>query len=207
MQTLQNGIPVPTNSDDYNPTDQIADAFNAADVVIRVGNESARDALVKRDGMAVARTDLGGVIEVWSATLNAWTIGNIHTEFTGSVGIQQNTNFGSGALTRDTGQTVFGTSITSPGNDLITLPGPAKYSIHIRFRIDVPAVGDTFMSLRWNDNSSEIDADDIIAGKAAGTITVPNLYVPATRTLKLFFFTGAATGTILTTRARISREG
>jgi hypothetical protein len=207
MQTLQNGIPVPTNSDDYNPTDQLATAFDAADVLIRVGNQSARDALVKRDGMAVVRTDLGGRIEVWSSTLNLWSLGDIHTEFTGSVGIQQNTNFGSGALTRDTGQTVYGTSITSPGNDLITLPGPGKYAIHIRFRIDAAAVGTTFFSLRWNDTSEEIDSADVEVGRAAGTIAIPNLRVPATRTLKLFFYTGAATGTILTTRARISRTG
>lgn len=207
MQTLQNGIPVPTNSDTYNPTKQLEDAFNAADVVIRVPSQSARDALDKRDGMAVARMDLGGKIEVWDEDLNRWSVGIQRTEFTGSVGIQQNVNFGSGALTRDTGQTVYGTAITSPGNDLITLPGPAEYAIHIRFRIDAPAAGQTFFSLRWNDTGFEIDSDDLEVGRAAGSISIPNLYAPANRTLKLFFFTGAPTGTTLTTRVRISRVG
>lgn len=207
MQTLQNGIPVPTNSDDYLPTEQLADAFNAADVVIRVPSMAARDALTKRDGMAVARMDLGGIIEVYDLDLDVWSIGIQHTEFTGSVAITSNTNWGSGAMTRDTAQTRYGTDITSPGNDLIFLPGGRSYAIHVRCRLDAAAAGTTFFSLRWNDTSAEIDAFDIAAGKGAGSLSIPNLFVPADRTLKLFFFSGAPTGTILSTRARISRVG
>lgn len=207
MQTLQNGIQVPTNSDEYSPTEQIAGAFDQANVVIPVASQAARDALVKRDGMPVARLDLGGIVEVWDADLAVWSIGIQRTEFTGSVGITTNTNWGSGALTRDTDQTRYGTAITSPGNDLITLPGPADYAIHIRVRIDAPAAGVTFFSLRWNDGGSEIDSADIEVGRATGTVSIPTLFVPTTRTLKLYFFSGAPTGTILTTRARIKRVG
>lgn len=207
MQRLQNGIDVVTNSDEYNPAEQLAASFLQADVVIRVASKAARDALVKRDGMAVARMDLGGLIEVWDADLSTWSIGIQHTEFTGNVTIQQNTPFGTGTLTRDTGQTRYGTDVTSPGNDLITLPGKRMYAIHIRARLGVPAAGQTFFSLRWNDNQDEIDSGDMEPGKSATTISIPNLYVPSDRTLKLFFISGAATGSALTTRVRITRNG
>lgn len=207
MQRLQNGIDVVTNSDEYNPAEQLAASFAQADVVIRVANKAARDALVKRDGMAVARLDLGGLIEVWDADLNEWSIGIQHTEFTGSITIQKDTPFGTGPLTRDTDQTRYGTDVTSPGNDLLALPGKRMYSVHIRARLNAPAAGQTFFSLRWNDNGEEIDSGDIEPGRAATTISIPNLFVPADRTLKLYFISGAPEGTRLDTRIRVTRCG
>lgn len=204
MQTLQNGIIVPTNSDEYNPTQHMADAFYAADVVIRVASQAARDALVKRDGMAVARMDWGGMIEVWDADLSLWSRGQHHTEFTGSVAITTNTNWGSGALTRDTGQTSYGTDITSPGNDLIFFPGGRIYSVHVRVKLDAPAAGTTFLSLRNNATAFEYTSGDIAPGAAATEVAIPNLNFKTDTTLKLFFYSGAPTGTVLSTRARLT---
>lgn len=208
MQTLQNGIPVPTNSDTYNPTQQLAEAFDAADVLIRVPSKAARDSLVKRDGMAVARMDLGGLVEVWDADLNEWSIGIQHTEFTGSTGLEPAKDWGPGPLTRDTTHTRYGEDVTSPDRDLIFLPGKRMYAIHIRLRLNAGAQGQTFMSLRWNDNNQELDSDDIFAGAAAAKISIPNLYVPADRTLKIYFYSSSTPlGTIINTRARITRNG
>jgi hypothetical protein len=60
MQTLQNGIEVPTNGDDYNLTADIAEAFKDANVTIPVPSQGAEDALVKFDGMTIVRTDQVG---------------------------------------------------------------------------------------------------------------------------------------------------
>jgi hypothetical protein len=60
MQTLQNGIEVPTNGDDYNLTVHLAEAFKDANVVIPVPSQIAEDALVKFDGMTIVRTDQVG---------------------------------------------------------------------------------------------------------------------------------------------------
>lgn len=66
MQTLQNGITVPTNGDPYNLTDDLAQAFKDANVNIPVPSQLAQDALVKFDGMSIVRTDLPGrPVFVW----------------------------------------------------------------------------------------------------------------------------------------------
>lgn len=60
MQILQNGIEVPTNSDSYNLTDDLANMGNTANVVILAANQAARDALTPYDGLSVRRLDLAG---------------------------------------------------------------------------------------------------------------------------------------------------
>jgi hypothetical protein len=208
VQTLQNGIPVPTPSDTYNPTEQLADAFGAADVVIRVPSQAARDGLTKRDGMAVSRMDLGGLIEVWDADINEWSIGIQHTEFTGDTGLEPAKPWGPGPLTRDTTQTRYGTDVTSPDRDLIFMPGKRMYAIHIRLKLGAGAVGQTYLSLRWNDTGQELDSDDILPGASAARISIPNLYVPADRILKVYFYSASTPlGTNITTRIRVTRNG
>lgn len=61
MQTLQNGIEVPTNGDDYNLTDDYAESFKDANVNIPVPSQTAEDALVKFVGMTIIRTDQAGM--------------------------------------------------------------------------------------------------------------------------------------------------
>lgn len=67
MQTLENGIEVPTNSDPYNLTEDLADAFAAANVVVTVANKTARDALTKWVGRPVYRAD-SLILETWDGT-------------------------------------------------------------------------------------------------------------------------------------------
>ena len=69
-QTLQNGMVVPTNPDAFtNLTSDLATMGNTANVVIKVANQSARDALTgKYQGMVVSRADLGGLLEVFDGT-------------------------------------------------------------------------------------------------------------------------------------------
>lgn len=72
MQILQNGIEVPTNSDPYNLTDDLANMGNTANVIRLAPNQDARDAFDKYDGLSVRRLDLTGrPTETWDgATWN-----------------------------------------------------------------------------------------------------------------------------------------
>ncbi|MFJ4286396.1 hypothetical protein ACIPY0_12190 [Paenarthrobacter nicotinovorans] len=73
MQTLDNGITVPTNSDDYNPANDMANAFGQVPGATRVANQAARDALTKYDGRKAQRMDLPGQpIDTWDASANVW---------------------------------------------------------------------------------------------------------------------------------------
>lgn len=62
MQILQNGAQVPTNSDTYKLTEDMATMGATLNVIIPVQNKDARDALENKfPGMTVARLDLPGV--------------------------------------------------------------------------------------------------------------------------------------------------
>lgn len=66
-QDLQNGITVPTNSDDYALTEDLAEMGDSSNVVIIVPNETARDALTEHAGMTVYRLDIGR-LEAWNGS-------------------------------------------------------------------------------------------------------------------------------------------
>ena len=71
MQTLQNGIEVPTNSDEYNLTADLGGMGGSANVIIVVSNAAARDALTKTTGMAVYRTEVARM-EIWNGA--RWSV-------------------------------------------------------------------------------------------------------------------------------------
>lgn len=71
MQTLPNGVEVPTNSDPYNLTDDLANAFNDVPGAIRVSSQAQRDAIPKVTGLRVQRMDLDGhPDDIWNGS--AW---------------------------------------------------------------------------------------------------------------------------------------
>ena len=45
MQTLYNGVQVPTNGDPYNLMDDLAAAFESANVIIQISSQTQRDGL------------------------------------------------------------------------------------------------------------------------------------------------------------------
>ena len=207
MQTLQNGITVPTNSDPYNLTADLAKSFGEASVVIPVASTAVRNALVKKDGMAVARLDLGGVIEIWDADTSTWSRGIQHAEYTGTTAPTNGALWGTGPLSLDSGMSRNGGIFTSPANDKISLPGVGLYSISVRVQLSVNATGKTWVSIVNDANTMTYSSYDIQPGNASGAVSLPNLYVPATQNIRIVFFSETLTGYTLTSRVRISRVG
>lgn len=72
MQTLKNKVVVPTNSDEYDLTADLAAAFLGANVVIPIGSAAERTALTAlgvMTGQCIIRTDQPGQpIETWNGT-------------------------------------------------------------------------------------------------------------------------------------------
>jgi hypothetical protein len=210
MQTLQNGIDVPTNSDPYNLTGDLAAAFGDANVVVPVASKAVRDALTKKDGLVVARMDLGGVIEIWDVSTSAWTKGFQHAEFTGSTVPDIPTTaptWGTGPLTLDTNASHYGGIFTSPGNDKISLPGGGLYSISVRVQMSTGATGTTWVALTNDGNTFTYTSADILAGASSGAMSIPNFYAPATQNVRVVFFSTTAAGYTLQSRIRVSRIG
>jgi hypothetical protein len=80
MQTLQNGIEVPTNSDTYKLTEHLANMGDKANVIIPVPTKDVRDGLAgKYAGMTVARLDLGARLETWNGS--GWITQGPYAEF------------------------------------------------------------------------------------------------------------------------------
>jgi hypothetical protein len=77
VQTLQNGIEVPTNSDTYKLTQDLANMGNKTNVAIPVESQAVRDALSgKFPGMTVARLDLPRCpLETYDGT--KWSISDV----------------------------------------------------------------------------------------------------------------------------------
>jgi len=72
MQTLENGVQVFTNGDPYNLAEDLANSFKSANLIVKVSNQAARDALTKYDGLTVRRLDVTGrPTEVWDGS--TWT--------------------------------------------------------------------------------------------------------------------------------------
>jgi len=72
MQTLENGVQVFTNGDPYNLSEDLANSFKSANLIVKVANTAARDALTKYDGLTVRRLDVTGrPTETWDGS--AWT--------------------------------------------------------------------------------------------------------------------------------------
>jgi hypothetical protein len=69
VQILQNGVEVPTNSDPYNLTDDLANLGLTSNVIIPVTSQAQRDALAgKFVGMTVRRMDFRGTLEYWDGS-------------------------------------------------------------------------------------------------------------------------------------------
>lgn len=210
MQTLPNGIDVPTNSDPYNLTGDLAAAFGDANVVIPVATKAARDALTKRDGLVVTRLDVGGVIEIWDTSTSMWTRGFQHAEYTGSTVPDIPTTaptWGTGPLTLDTNASHYGGIFSSPANDKISLPGGGLYAISARVQMSTSSTGTTWVALTNDNNTSTYTSADILNGASTGALSIPNFYVPATQNVRIVFYSATAAGYTLNSRIRVTRIG
>ncbi|KQR01495.1 hypothetical protein ASF74_07985 [Arthrobacter sp. Leaf145] len=73
MQTLDNGIEVPTNSDEYNLTEDQANAFKKVPGATLVTGEAQRNGLEKWNGRSVQRLDLPGQpVDIWDESAGVW---------------------------------------------------------------------------------------------------------------------------------------
>lgn len=207
-QTRVNKAVTPVNSDAYNLTADLATLADSLNVPIPVATQAERDALVSPTAgkTAVARADLGGLVEVWNGSY--WTRGVQHAEFTGSTGPTINTQWGPGPLTYDSSNSENGSTFTSPANDKIALPGAGVYSIHIRFLSSVNVSGTTWAAIVNDGNTVTYTSADIQAGVASGAVTLPNFRAGSAQNIRFIWYSsGTATGYTLTSRVRIDRIG
>lgn len=210
----RNGADIPVGSDPYALTADLKKGFESANFTIPVTNLTERNALAAKFpnsvlpvGTSIARLDLPGVTETWDGNRWVKSGGIQRAEFTGSIGVLQNEDWGPGPLTFDNPQSVNSTGFSTPERDLVTLPGPGEYAIAGRFRMSVNNTGVAFARLLNQAGSIEYTSADIPVGYATAHLVYPNFYTPVAMTLRFRFRTSTAGTPTLTSRIAITRVG
>jgi len=198
-------------ADGWNLTTDTGTALDTANLIVPVASVTERNALTppggKYSGMAVARQDVGGMIEVLDPDLATWTRGIQHTEFTGSTVPTSGASWGPGPLTRDTAQDKNGAIFTSPSNDRVALPALGLYCFSVRVQLSVAATGTTWVAITNDTNTVTYTSYDIQPGAQTGAASIPNFYAATAQNLRVVFYSTTAGGYTLTTRIRASRIG
>lgn len=209
-----NKTTTPAGGDGWNLTTDVGTALDKANVIVPVASTSERNGLTppggKYAGMAVARQDLGGLVEVLSTDLTTWTRGIQHGEFTGSTVPDipaTSPTWGTGPLAVDATNSRNGGIFTSPANDKISLTGPGLYSISVRVQMTTGASGATWVAITNDTNTVTYTSYDIQAGASTGAVSIPNFYVPTTQNIRIVFYSATTPGYTLTSRVRVSRVG
>lgn len=211
---LWNKIVSAAGGNGWNLIQDLITALNNANVLVPVASVTERNGLTppggKFAGMAVARQDVGGMIEVLDGDLVTWTRGIQHAEFTGStvpdIPVTSPT-WGTGPLATDAPNSKNGAIFTSPSNDKVRLPQLGLYSISARVQMSVAATGKTWVAITNDAGTVTYTSYDIQPGASTGAASIPNFYAPAAQNLRVVFFSETASGYTLTSRIRVSRVG
>lgn len=196
MQTLQNGIVVPTNSDPYNPTADLATMGLKSNVIIPVTTQAQRDALTgKFNGMTVRRIDLGGDLQWWNGTI--W-VGTPHAEFTTS-NTAGTVIWGMGVFTRDTALSTDTTFVTIPGTDILRVRDAGIYSITVMVSFTNVMSGSSWLSV---DGAYTVP---MTAGLQNFLATMPNVKLAAGADIHPLLSQGTGVNQAFTSRVRVTR--
>lgn len=163
-QTRPNGTIVPINSDEYNPTGDLATMADSIHVVTTVADQAARDLLTPYIGLQVCRLDRDGWIQTYTGqnTASGWEYKGAPRRVTANVATFANA---SGTASR--------LLLTLPG---VTKPYPQTYNA--RFRASISALGITSGNLTVNAAVSGAQASVANAqGKAPMTWLPPGNYL------------------------------
>lgn len=211
---LWNKIVAAASGNGWNLIQDLLTALNSANVIVPVASVTERNGLTppagKYEGMAVARQDVGGMIEVLDGDLSTWTRGIQHAEFTGStvpdIPVTSPT-WGTGALATDAPNSRNGAIFTSPSNDRFRLPQLGLYSVSVRVQMTAAATGKTWVAITNDAGTVTYTSYDIQPGTSTGAASIPNFYAAAAQNLRVVFYSETAPGYTLTSRIRVSRIG
>lgn len=198
MQTLANGIKVPTNSDAYNLTADLAVMGNAANVIIVAATAAVRDALPSKYlGMTVRRTDLGGALEWWNGT--AW-VGTRHAEFTTAPNaVPTSVAWGLGVFTMDATKTDDTGFVTINATDKLQVRDAGIYAITATL-----SFGSAISGVSW----LGIEPSFVVpmgGGLMVAGASIPNLKLAAGALIQPSLSHGSGSDRTFTSRVRVTR--
>jgi hypothetical protein len=206
--TRENGIPVPVNSDAYDPTGDITKLADGSNVLIKA-TQAQRDALTKVNGKAVIRTDIAqapiercdGSTWFGQAPHEEWTFSNPANT------VPNGAAWGPGIGTLDTSSNSIYTGFGStPANDTFQVNAPGRYLFHWYLVLAGAAGAPVFMAFN-NGSGGRLTAHQW-PNAFEHDISI-ELNLPAGGQVKLVYVqTGGSTyNAIVNHRLRVSKNG
>ena len=207
--TLYNGAEVPTNSDDYALTEDLAKLCLSLNIPIPVNNQAERDGLAAlaggtlKIGTMVLRKDQSMFTEKWDGS--SWkTTGHSEWTRTGQV-VPTATPWGVGALTLDAGKTTDTAFITHPAADVLRFRDAGTYAV--TFNPESTA-GGTLNTLAYAEIITGGETYRTgMTGQDRVTAAHPNLRVAANQDATFVVYHASGSNRTLKFRIAITRVG
>lgn len=210
MQTLQNGVMVPTNSDPYNLTADLAAMGSSSGVVIPVASQAIQDGLTKLLGRVIVRTDLPSQPMFRCDSVNWLQITGVqHAEYTGPA---LTTTAGTGVNFGGAGGGLFSNDATRTVNNGFVQPDSAgkvkilQSGTYALSAIILPTTAPAAYSLQINDSTSAAVLASVGGtgyGNKEQSIAAPNVYLAANTVIEFTLVT--STAVTLGSRVRLTK--
>lgn len=206
--TLYNGAEVPTNSDDYALTEDLAKLCLSLNIPVPVDNQAERDGLAAlaggtlKIGTMVLRKDQSMFVEKWDGT--SWkTMG--HSEWTRNGQVVPNTTtWGVGALTLDATKTTDTAFITHPSGDILKFRDAGVYAIAFTANAPSGVTGRSFVEFQAGGQSV---IRTIMTGEDRAAAVIGNYRAAANDELLFVVYHSSGADRTYDFRIRITRIG
>jgi hypothetical protein len=207
-QNLFNGGWVPTNSDAYDLTADLAKICLSLNIPIPVNNQAARDGLAALAGgtlpvgTMVLRKDQSMFIESWNGT--KWVTSG-HCEWKRDNQVVPNTTvWGVGALTQDSSKTTDTAFVTHPANDVLQFRDAGTYSITFTAVADAAMSGRSFVEVQTGGSTI---IRTVTSGEDRGAAVIPNYRATAGQQLLFDAYQSSGSNRTIDFRIRVTRVG
>lgn len=210
MQTLHNGVQVFTNGDDYNLAEDVAHAFETANVITTIHSHDQREGLAALAPGGVLpvptfiyRTDLNRR-ETWNGVEWLGDVRHAEIDYPKQTGVPHDQPWGPGTGAIQDPRSLYSGFATMPGNDLIQVSHAGIYAISWYTVISGFSGAPMFFAVNRGD--TRIYGEQ----KASGfefTTNVPNIHMNAGERFKLIMVQTSGALRDMTHRVRVTRVG
>ncbi|CAH0296471.1 hypothetical protein SRABI26_04395 [Arthrobacter sp. Bi26] len=207
-QTLYNGAWVPTNSDAYDLTADLAKICLSLNIPIPVANSSERNGLAALAGgtlpvgTMVLRKDQSMFVEKWDGA--SWKTSG-HCEWYRNNQVVPNTTvWGVGALTQDSAKTTDTAFVTHPAGDVLQFRDAGTYSISFTAVADAAMTGRSFVEFQ---TGGVAIIRTVTSGEDRGSAVIPNFRATAGQQLLFDTYQSSGANRTIDFRIRVTRVG
>lgn len=204
---LYNGAEVPTNSDDYALTEDLAKMCLSLNIPVPVNNQAERDGLTAllggplKVGTMVLRKDQSLFIEKWDGS--SWKTSG-HSEWTSSQTVPNASVWGTAAMAQDPDQTTDTAFVTHPAADKLRFRDAGTYAITFTATASASLNGRSFVQIMAG---AEPLIRTVATGEDRAAAVIPNFRAAANQELTFNMLHNSGADRSVGFRIRITRIG